>query len=102
MASRPTLKAGVASADLWYRYSHYLWMLTLAGPIATGVGARLVLFLSDRGVTHDEGLLYLALQRWSPKGWFTPLGFEQTAGPLYLAILVSSNLACTRQNGTAR
>ena len=86
MANRPSFK-GVVSADLWYRSGHYLWTLTLAGLVAIGVGARLFLFLSDRGVTHDEGLLYLALQRWSPNSWFTPLGFEQTAGPLYLGIL---------------
>ena len=86
MANRPTLK-GVVSADLWYRSGHYLWTLTLAGLVAIGVGARLFLFLSDRGVTHDEGLLYLARQRWSPNGWLTPLGFEQTAAPLYIGIL---------------
>jgi hypothetical protein len=62
-------------------------MIAVISMIVAGVAARIGIYLRDLPVNHDEGLLYLALQRWTPEKWLTPLPFEQTAAPLYLGIL---------------
>jgi hypothetical protein len=58
-----------------------------AAVLLAGIAGRLTVYFSNRAVTYDECLLWLALHGWSPKAWLTPLGFEQTAAPLYLALL---------------
>lgn len=70
-----------------YKYVSSLGVAMAVGMIVVGVMARVDVYTGDLPVNHDEALLYVALQRWTPAEWLTPLGFEQTAGPLYLGLL---------------